>query len=109
MLRSTSCQQSFTAFLFLQQENVEDVFPDIKFKLTYKIEEKTPPPLKGPTDVPSLEPYAVLDPTESKEDTTLVGSKRRNNNNQCSVNCLRLFRFSLGTVVNSDRIFTAIS
>lgn len=116
MLRSTSCQQSFTAFLFLQQEKVEDVFPDIKFKLTYKIEEKTPPPLKGPKDVPSLEPYAVLDPTDptdptesAKEDTTLVGSKRHNNNNQCSVNCLRLLRFSLGTVVNSDRIFTAIS
>ncbi|XP_074622012.1 integrin alpha-6-like isoform X1 [Acropora palmata] len=58
------------------REKVEDVFPDIKFRLTYKIEEKTPPPLKGPTDVPSLVRYAVLDPTESKEGTTLVTFKR---------------------------------
>ncbi|KAK2570174.1 Integrin alpha-6 [Acropora cervicornis] len=58
------------------REKVEDVFPDIKFRLTYKIEEKTPPLLKGPTDVPSLVRYAVLDPTESKEGTTLVTFKR---------------------------------
>ena len=109
MLVSTGCQESFSAFLFLQQEKVEDVFPDIKFKLTYKIEEKTPPTPKGPTDVPSLVPYAVLDPTEPKEGTTLVGSKRHNNNNQCIVNCFRLLQFSLDTMVNSDRIFTAIS
>ena len=105
MLVSTGCQQSFSAFLFLQQEKVEDVFPDIKFRLTYKIEEKTPPLLKGPTDVPSLVRYAVLDPTESKEGTTLVGSKCHNNNNQCIVNCLRLLRFSLDTMVNSDNIY----
>ena len=109
MLVSTGCQQSFSAFLFLQQEKVEDVFPDIKFKLTYKIEEKTPPTPKRPTEVPSLAPYAVLDPTKSKEGTTVVGSKCHNNNNQCIVNCFRLLRFSLDTMVNSDRIFTAIS
>ena len=101
VLVSTCCQQSFPAFQFLQQEKVEDVYPDIKFKLTYKIVEKTPPPLKGPTDVPSLVPYAVLDPTESREATALVGSKCNNNNNQCIVNCLRLLPFSLGTMVNS--------
>lgn len=58
------------------REQVEDVFPDIKFKLTYKIVENTPPTLSDPNDVPSLVPYAVLDPTKSQEESTVLTFKR---------------------------------
>lgn len=55
------------------QEGVGDIFPDIKFKLTYKIVEKTPPTPSSPTEVPSLVPYAVFDPSKPQEETAVVG------------------------------------
>lgn len=58
------------------REGVRDVFPDIKFKLTYKIVEKTPPTPSSPTDVPSLVPYAVLDPSKPQEETAVLTFKR---------------------------------
>lgn len=56
------------------QEGVTDadVYPDIKFKLTYQIVKKTPPTPSSPTDVPSLVPYSVLDPSKPQEATALV-------------------------------------
>ena len=56
------------------QEGVTDadVYPDIKFRLTYEIVKKTPPAPSGPTDVPSLVPYSVLDPSKPQEATALV-------------------------------------
>jgi len=56
------------------QEGVTDadVYPDIKFKLTYHIVKKTPSPPGSPTDLPSLVPYSVLDPLKPQEATALV-------------------------------------
>ncbi|KAJ7389987.1 integrin [Desmophyllum pertusum] len=53
-----------------------DVYPDIKFKLTYQIVKKTPPTPSSPTDVPSLVPYSVLDPSKPQEATALLTFKR---------------------------------
>ena len=54
------------------QEGVGDIFPDIKFKLTYKIVEKPVVTPSSPTDVPSLVPYSVLDPLQIQEVTSVV-------------------------------------
>ena len=54
------------------QEGVNDIFPDIKFKLTYKIVEKGVVTPSSPTDVPSLVPYSVLDPLQIQEVTSVV-------------------------------------
>lgn len=56
------------------QEGVTDadVYPDIKFRLTYQIVKKMPPVPSGPTDVPSLVPYSVVDPSKPQEATALV-------------------------------------
>jgi len=56
------------------QEGVTDadVYPDIKFKLTYQIVKKTPPTPGSPTELPSLVPYSVLDPAKPQEATALV-------------------------------------
>ena len=54
------------------QEGVGDIFPDIKFKLTYKIVEKAVVTPSSPTDVPSLVRYSVLDPLQTQEVTSVV-------------------------------------
>jgi len=58
------------------REGVGDIFPDIKFKLTSKIVEKTPPTPSSPTEVPSLVPYAVFDPSKPQEETAVLKFKR---------------------------------
>ena len=49
-----------------------DVYPDIQFKLTYHIVKMTPPTVSSATDVPSLVPYAVMDPLKPQQATAVV-------------------------------------
>lgn len=71
----TPTQKCFDVKAYLR-EGVGDIFPDIKFKLTYKIVEKPVVTPSSPTDVPSLVPYSVLDPLQMQEVTSVLKFKR---------------------------------
>ena len=74
MVFSAVFNKVFTSLVLFgdSQEGVVDIFPDIKFKLTYKIVEKAVVTPSSPTDVPSLVPYSVLDPLQIQEVTSVV-------------------------------------